>query len=64
MADSFSRRLLFFYSVWISPAQIKAYFAMITAIPVNTSDTPEWGSRVNPRYLVTVGGAFVILPPM
>ena len=34
-----------------------------TAIPVKTSDTPECGSNVNPRYFVTVGSAFVILPP-
>ncbi len=34
-----------------------------TAIPVNTKDTPEWGSYVNPRYFVTEGSAFVILPP-
>lgn len=34
-----------------------------TAIPVKTSDTPECGRSVNPRYFVTVGAAFVSLPP-
>ena len=38
-------------------------FSVVTAIPVNTKDTPECGSNVNPRYLVTVGYAFVSLPP-
>ena len=34
-----------------------------TATPVNTSDTPEWGSRVRPRYRRTVAGAWVARAP-
>lgn len=37
---------------------------VVTAIPVNTKDTPECGSNVNPRYFVTVEGALVNLPPI
>lgn len=36
---------------------------VVTAIPVNTKDTPEWGNNVNPRYFLTVGSAFVTFPP-
>ena len=32
-------------------------------IPVNTSDTPEWGKRVNPRYFWTVSGIFIHFAP-
>lgn len=28
---------------------------VVVAIPVNTKETPEWGSRVKPRYFVTTG---------
>lgn len=34
-----------------------------TAIPVNTRETPEWGSRVRPRYFLTVSGDFVTDAP-
>ena len=34
-----------------------------TAMPVNTRDTPECGSRVKPRYLRTVSGAWVTAAP-
>ena len=34
-----------------------------TAIPVNTSETPECGSRVKPRYFFTVSGAWVTAAP-
>lgn len=37
---------------------------VVVAIPVNTSETPEWGSRVKPRYFVTAGGALVNFPPI
>ena len=36
---------------------------VVTAIPVNTKDTPEWGNSVKPRYFVTAGSAFVSFPP-
>ena len=32
-------------------------------IPVNTRETPEWGSRVRPNYYLTVSGGWVILVP-
>lgn len=38
-------------------------FSVVTGMPVNTRDTPECGNKVNPRYFVTVGSAFVIFPP-
>lgn len=34
-----------------------------TAIPVNTSDTPECGSNVSPKYFFTVSGDLVTLAP-
>ena len=34
-----------------------------TAIPVNTSDTPECGKRVSPSYFLTLSGDFVTLAP-
>ena len=37
--------------------------SVVTAIPVKTRDTPECGSNVKPRYLVTEEQAFVIFPP-
>ena len=36
---------------------------VLTAIPVNTNDTPESGSQVKPKYFVTFGSAFVHFPP-
>ena len=36
---------------------------METAMPVKTRDTPEWGSRVKPRYFFTVSGAWVMEAP-
>ena len=36
---------------------------VVTAMPVNTKDTPELGNNVKPRYFVIVGSAFVIFPP-
>ena len=34
-----------------------------TAIPVNTRETPEWGSSVKPKYFFTVSGAWVTAAP-
>ena len=34
-----------------------------TAIPVNISDTPEWGKRDKPKYLDTFSSAFDNFPP-
>lgn len=38
--------------------------SVVVAIPVNTKETPECGSKVNPKNFVTVGSAFVNFPPM
>ena len=37
--------------------------SIVTAMPVNTRDTPECGNKVNLRYFVTVGYTFVIFTP-
>ena len=34
-----------------------------TAMPVNTSETPEWGSSVKPKNFLTVLGACVTAAP-
>ena len=38
--------------------------SVVTAIPVKTSDTPECGNSVKPRYLVTSVQAPVNFPPI
>lgn len=44
--------------------KLRSEISVEQIIPVNTSDTPEWGSSVRPRYLHTVSGICVSFAPL
>ena len=48
---------------WRMPTRSGREAKVAQAIPVKTRETPEWGSRVRPRYFCTVSGIFIALAP-